>query len=308
VAPPRSPPAIHAVQNGLDDHAEDKAVAAARAQFDGQLGSLGSSLRAVRSGRSQAPLSPAEVRAVAKVITDANARIVSLVTTALNGTITATRGTAVEEMRAFIARHERGEVGALSSRAAANAVSQARAGEAWGNARSILRQWAVDVNTQVNEAVRLAVQRGARPSEIGEVAQATIDASWWRVERLVRTETAYAFNAVADATVAKLATQYPDVRKRWTERVDDRTGKPLDNRVAVDSLVLHGQLAKPGGLFTMPAVPLAPPKMVGRAWAFPPNRPNDRAVVLPWRPGWGIPGWVLRGGRVVRVAATGRAR
>ncbi len=308
MAPPRSPPAIRAVQNGLDDHAEDRAIAAARAKFDSQLGSVGSALRGVRSGRSTAPLTRTELRDVARIVTAANARIAGLVTTALDSALTAVRGTAVDEMRTFIARHERGEVGVLATRAAATAVSQARAAEAWGSARSILRGWASDTTVKVNDAVKAAVARGASPGEVSELVQATIDAGWWRVERLLRTETAYAFNAVADASVTKLAEQHRDVRKRWTERVDDRTGRPLDNRVAADSLVLHGQIAKPGGVFTMPAAPGAPPKMVGLSWAFPPNRPNDRAVVLPWRPGWGIPGWTLRDGRAAYVAITGRRR
>jgi hypothetical protein len=34
------------------------------------------------------------------------------------------------------------------------------------------------------------------------------------------------------------------------------------------------------------------PNMLGETWTNPPNRPNDRAVLQPWRPGWGW-GWEL---------------
>ena len=31
--------------------------------------------------------------------------------------------------------------------------------------------------------------------------------------------------------------------------------------------------------------------LVGLAWPFPPNRPNDRSVLSPWMADWGVPGW-----------------
>lgn len=135
----------------------------------------------------------------------------------------------------------------------------------------------------------------------------TADVEWWRAERIVRTEQAWAYNATQlDALVAN-AEGFPDMRVRWTELVSDSTGAPLDNRVGVDSLAIHGQAVKPGGVFTMPATaPRAdsegrtrvPDSLVGLSWAHPPNRPNDRATLQPWRPGWGgVPAWEWSGGR-----------
>jgi hypothetical protein len=92
---------------------------------------------------------------------------------------------------------------------------------------------------------------------------------------------------------------------RWEEHCLP-TGEPLDDRVAVDSLALHGQLADAAGFFTMPATaPVAdkkgqtmvPAALVGLQWEFPPNRPNDRAVLSPWMSGWGVPAWEWVGGR-----------
>ncbi len=87
---------------------------------------------------------------------------------------------------------------------------------------------------------------------------------------------------------------------RWTEKVDDATGRPLDKRVAGDSLVLHGQLAAPVGLalFIMPGwgTDKTSSAMAGDTWYHPPNRPYDRAILTPWFPGSGVPGWMLKDG------------
>jgi hypothetical protein len=45
----------------------------------------------------------------------------------------------------------------------------------------------------------------------------------------------------------------------------------------------------------MPSDPRVSAKLWGKTFDFPPNRPNDRASLDPWRPGWGIPAWVWDG-------------
>jgi hypothetical protein len=129
---------------------------------------------------------------------------------------------------------------------------------------------------------------------------ATIDGEWYQGERIVRTETAWAFNAAHRDGLEEASEVIDDLEQRWVELVDDETGAPLDERVSVDSLAIHGQVAKVGGLFIMPPtseVPdfeghtQVPESLVGRAWAFPPNRPNDRATIAPWAQRWGVPGW-----------------
>jgi len=136
------------------------------------------------------------------------------------------------------------------------------------------------------------------------------DMEWYRAERIGRTETAWAFGATTADGIAESAEALPGLMMRWSEYVDDATGRPLDDRVAVDSLAMHGQVTAAGDVFTMPSSsPVAdakgrtqvPPALVGLTWSHPPNRPNDRAVLQPFRKEWGIPGWVWRGGRRVSV-------
>lgn len=130
---------------------------------------------------------------------------------------------------------------------------------------------------------------------------------WHGAERIVRTELAFAANASSREAADQQAEELDgDMWTRWTEHVTD-DGAPYDDRVGVDSEAMHGQVAPPGGMFTQP--PSSPDgddvgdSLIGRQWVCPPNRPNDRAVLVPWRAHWDIPGWQWSGGRRVPVTA-----
>lgn len=125
---------------------------------------------------------------------------------------------------------------------------------------------------------------------------------WHGAERIVRTELSFAASASAREAADQQAEELDgDLWTRWTEHVTDG-GAPLDDRVGVDSEAMHGQVAPPGGVFTQPPTSrdgaTVGDSLVGRQWSCPPNRPNDRAVLVPWRASWGIPGWQWDGRRV----------
>jgi hypothetical protein len=141
---------------------------------------------------------------------------------------------------------------------------------------------------------------------VGRAADLTED-QWWQMERLVRTETSRSYNQAQSDAITEIARTTPGLWKRWTELVDDWSGSPLDNKVARDSLVLHGQVARVDGHFTMPPDQRAPAVMVGKTWAQPPNRPNDRAVLTPWMREWGIPAWAWQGAKVWLSGSNARA-
>ena len=105
--------------------------------------------------------------------------------------------------------------------------------------------------------------------------------AWWRAERIARTESSWAFNRSHREAAERLDEDFDDTLLRWTEFVDDASGAPLDNRVAEDSIALHGQLRLPGDPFY--------DEVNGVYVNEPPNRPNDRATLLTWRASWGEP-------------------
>ena len=163
------------------------------------------------------------------------------------------------------------------------------------------RQTAEDVERQLSLAVALedtfeeAMQR----------VEDTLLGARWKTERIARTEAAYGFNASLYDGVSDSSRELPDIGMRWTELVYDTSGEPMDARVATDSLALHGQICDANGIFTMPEDPRVRPAMWGETYRFPPNRPNDRAVLVPWRPTWGVPGYKYVGGRPMGIARDG---
>jgi hypothetical protein len=281
--------------------AETQATASARAAFDAEQTA---GLRAVRASlgrRRAAPLTYGDVENVSRALGGAQVKLARAVFDLLLGKQRAAATAALDGVQRLLASHDPAAAAraALSDTTAFERATVQRRAEDWAAARHLLADWAARRQADARVMLRTAADRGASVGDALARTEAWADAGWGRVERLVRTETAYAFNAAADVqirTYAALAPRGAEVRKRWVEHVDDHTGRALDARVAADSLVLHGQLAVPDGTFAMPHDPRVTPKLWGTRFRYPPNRPNDRAVVLPWAPGWGGIAWELQNG------------
>lgn len=91
--------------------------------------------------------------------------------------------------------------------------------------------------------------------------------SW--AERIVRTETAAAYNEAKLRSLGAMQADMPDVRKKIVAI--------FDNRTAEDSVAVHGQVRKLDESFRDGA---------GRVYLRPPARPNDRETLIPWRESW----------------------
>lgn len=170
-----------------------------------------------------------------------------------------------------------------------------------------MARYGTNLVQQVEKKMALGLLKGDSPGDMYQDVADAVGGEWWQGERIVRTEMAYAFNATHADGIEKSSEDIPELRMRWEEHCDEQ-GNPLDDRVAVDSLAMHGQVAEAGEGFTMPPTSLIPDangntsvsrSLVGLSWDFPPNRPNDRAVLAPWMKDWGVPGWEWRGGRRV---------
>lgn len=118
-----------------------------------------------------------------------------------------------------------------------------------------------------NESVGEAVERVASAGGI-------LSEQNWRAERIVRTEMAYTYGVVKQGTMDEMRrTDLPDLQKKLIATFDSRTGE--------DSKELHGQTVP----VDQPFIWTKPDGSVLR-YMQPPNRPNDREIVIPWRPGW----------------------
>jgi hypothetical protein len=179
---------------------------------------------------------------------------------------------------------------------------------------SLLRQHKTSINRYGSVTIDKMQEQMALSSMTGETLDGAIDrihgvvkGRYSAAECIARTEAAYSVNIVHSDGIKEIAKEDPGLAQQWSEFCDPE-GKPLDNRVAVDSIAINGQVADPGGVFTMPATApfpdakgntIVPAALVGQSWAVPPCRPNGRETVMPWSPKWGVPGWRYKGGRRV---------
>lgn len=99
----------------------------------------------------------------------------------------------------------------------------------------------------------------------------------WRAERIVRTELSYSYGVTQQAAIAEMRRRdVPDLQKKLIATFDDRTGD--------DSKELHGQVREADEPFVWTRVTKKGAETI--RYMMPPNRPNDREVVIPWRPDW----------------------
>jgi len=166
--------------------------------------------------------------------------------------------------------------------------------------------------TLANQIMQSGLRRGTMVFTLDNIED-ILDSEFWKIERIARTEIASAYNLGMARGVSVGSKELGEIGLRWCEKVDDQTGKPLDNRVAEDSLVLHGQVAFIGydlpssartsaqlvGGFEMPRDERVRSDWWGRRYIRPPNRPYDRAVGQPWSSRWGVPAYrMVRGERI----------
>jgi hypothetical protein len=177
--------------------------------------------------------------------------------------------------------------------------------------KSSMARFGANVVKKLEHQMSLSLVTGESTGEAVERVARTADVEFWQVERIVRTEQAWAYSATQRDAIAET----PELFMRWTELCDDPTAgwpHPMDDRVGADSVALHGIVAKPGSQFEMPSNATSIrimtrygesrvfDDMIGQSWDHPPNRPNDRAVIMPWHPEWGVPGWEVVGGRRIK--------
>jgi len=148
---------------------------------------------------------------------------------------------------------------------------------------SLLRRHSIQAGTWTANAVlnmekRLGVSSmtGKHLEHVVDDLVSELDTERWKAERIVRTEMSYAHGASKQRTMQETAAEFGPLMKRLIETFDDRTGD--------DSFLLHGQTVPVDKPFTWK-------KKRKGGWVLvefmhPPNRPNDRAVVIPWNPEW----------------------
>ncbi len=140
---------------------------------------------------------------------------------------------------------------------------------------SVLSRYSVATIGQFEDVLRRGMLTG---KPWGDVRTDLIDNSpflqgsprYW-AERIIRTESMGAYNRAGWETIRAADDELGDMVKILSATFDDRTGW--------DSYQVHGQIRRPDEAFSW----------AGGLYQSPPNRPNDREVVVPHRISWPIP-------------------
>lgn len=139
------------------------------------------------------------------------------------------------------------------------------------------KTWSASQVLAAEERMSVGAMTGKPLEDLVSELREELGTARWKAERIVRTESAYAHGLAKQTAIAETGARLGRrLHKRLVETFDDRTGD--------DSFVLHGQ--------TVPQdKPFVWKKRKGKGWVVvefmhPPNRPNDRAVVIPWDPEW----------------------
>jgi len=107
--------------------------------------------------------------------------------------------------------------------------------------------------------------------EVYDLVREQVGGKQWMVDRIVRTEVSAVHNATTMAALLEEDAADDPMLKKLVATFDPVTGQ--------DSRLLHGQTRRLDELFT--------DVTTGRKFDAPPNRPNDREIVVGWRRSWG---------------------
>jgi hypothetical protein len=141
--------------------------------------------------------------------------------------------------------------------------------------KGILQRYGLNVVEDFEDRLKLGMIQGQPWSDVRSdlIAKSPFlqgaPAHW--AERIVRTESMGAYNRAGWESIRAANDVLDDMVKILCATFDDRTGW--------DSYQVHGQIRRPNEAF----------QWAGGLYQHPPNRPNDREIVVPHRISWAIP-------------------
>lgn len=141
------------------------------------------------------------------------------------------------------------------------------------------RTWTASAISSMERSLSVGAMAGkSLEAQIKDVmgAGGILEEERWKAERIVRTENSYAHGNTKYRAMKRTEEDVGPMHKKLIETFDDRTGD--------DSFLVHGQTVPLNQPFSYKHKRLG--KWVVTQYQHPPNRPNDRAVVIPWDPSW----------------------
>lgn len=143
-----------------------------------------------------------------------------------------------------------------------------------------LNAYSADLRSQFARELSNAAVAGLSSGEVVQRLSQVFMGEEWKMQRLVRTELHGVYNHGKIAGMQDLVeTTVPDLMKTLFHPMDKRTGKD-SKRLAAEKDWINGPI--------IPVDEEFEEKSTGRVVRYmaPPNRPNDRAILIPYRMSW----------------------
>lgn len=302
--------AVLAHRATLDRLLDRRSILGLRRYFNQAQDKLESMLGRMAKGARGEPLAASQAQLLLQTVRQAQQEIAKRLAARLRPVLVEAQGEGIDQVEETMVEMEDKSHGALLALGLSELTTKSKLQEQRASVLERINEtawgaFAAAVAVGMSESLAMSLAMREEPLVAVERLRAAADKGWWRAERIVHTEMAYAYNQAQADAISEVAGGIKGLGKRWCELVDDATGLPMDNRVGNDSIVLHGQVVEASGLFVMPEDPIVHPSFWNRTWSSSPNRPNDRSVTMPWRQEWGVPGYRLVNGARVPVNQAG---
>lgn len=290
--------ATNAVRKSMARVTERAVRLPVRSIYDDAITQMTQHLRRQLRGKGSIPVDTRTTNLITTYLVSESLKLADQFGSVLSG---ATRGTLNEGVSA-VSRYMyqmNGKATALDNPVRVNRIVAQYEDTIEANRHAVVERMKREFTVGLLRKVKSQVGEETTVNALIDGADAALEGHWAKLERIIVTESSAAFNRAQRNAIEAISKDFPNLWIRWTERVNDATGVPMDDVVGEDSIILHGQIARPiGGLFTMPSDARSETAVVG-SWAHPPDRPNDRAVITPWAKEWGIPAWIYQRGQKI---------
>lgn len=152
------------------------------------------------------------------------------------------------------------------------------------NAKESLRIYNSDIRSRVSEALTQGVLQKRTGFEVTGRLSKFMKIKTYRVERIVRTELHKIFNSSKMLAYSQFKNEnFPDMKKALYHPMDHRTGDDSKQLAKLGPIV---DIDKPFVFVYKRTLKSGAVRKDKRVFMVPPDRPNDRAAMVPYRPEW----------------------
>lgn len=152
------------------------------------------------------------------------------------------------------------------------------------NAKASIETYTTGVRAKVSNAVTQAVLSRKTGYEVTGRLSKYMQVKKWRVVRIFRTEMHKIQNSTKLLSYGNFKkNHFPDLKKRLYHPMDNRTGEDSIQLKNLDPVV---EIGKPFVFKYRRVLKSGIVRVDRRVFMVPPDRPNDRSVMVPWRPKW----------------------